>query len=478
MALHIYDTLSRNKRPFQPVQVGRAGVYVCGLTVQGPPHVGHARAAVSGDVIHRYLSYLGFEVEYLTNFTDVDDKIIARAQAEGVEYQVVAERNIQLFHEMESALNLRPATLYPRATSHIPQIIRRIEELVAKGDAYATPEGDVYFDVRSFPSYGRLSGRSLVETVSGTRISCETNKRDEADFALWKRAREGEPAWASPWGSGRPGWHIECSVMSMEYLGNTVDIHGGGLDLLFPHHENERAQSEALTGECFVNHWAENGLVTLGGEKMSKSTGNFLTVEDLLAQVDAQVARLYLLQTHYRSPIDFSIDNVRRATGAYQRLVNFQRCVQRLDEGDTDLPPSSLGVELRAALATAEEQFRAAMDDDLNTARALGGIFELVRRANALLATPEAAADVQTLRETAAMVRQQLAVLGLEAECQPAEEATAEPFIDLLIEVRRSAREARAWELADLIRDRLAELGIVLEDRAEGTCWHRAKRSR
>ena len=474
MPLRVYDTLSREKRPLRPVRDDRVGVYVCGMTVQGEPHVGHARAAVCGDVLHRYLAYAGHSVEYLTNFTDVDDKIIARATEEGVGYREVAERNIRLFHGMEEELNLLPASRYPKATEHIPQILRFIEALVEKGNAYPTPEGDVYFDVRSFPGYGELSGRSLEEAREGTRVESETNKRSTADFALWKRAREGEPAWASPWGEGRPGWHIECSAMAMEYLGDTVDVHGGGLDLVFPHHENERAQSEALTGVPFANHWAENGLVTLGGEKMAKSTGNFLTISDLLAKVPGPVVRLYLLQTHYRSPIDFSIEQVSRAKAAHARLRNFVRAVGELEEGGEGAAPAEGAEKLRTALASAERAFREAMDDDLNAARALGGLFDLVRRGNQLLggAAEQGADDAALLRETAALVRSLLDVLGisLEAESARADEGAGR-FVDLLVELRRSAREERNWAMADRIRDRLEELGVALEDGPNGTAW-------
>src|SRR5438094_2751808 len=319
MPLRVYDTLTREKREFAPVTPGKAGMYVCGMTVQNEPHVGHVRAALAGDLMRRYLLHLGFDVTYVYNFTDVDDRIIERAGAEGVEYRAVSERNIAAFLSAAQLHNLLPATHYPRATQHIPEILALIGQLIERGFAYAAG-GDVYFDVRKKPDYGKLSGRNVDEMRSGARVEVGEAKRDPLDFALWKGAKPGEPAWESPWGPGRPGWHIECSAMSMKYLGPHFDIHGGGQDLIFPHHENEIAQSEAATGKPFANYWCENGLVNLSGEKMSKSTGHFFFIEDIVTRTDPEVVRYYLLSTHYRSPIEFSEERLAEAGIAHQRL--------------------------------------------------------------------------------------------------------------------------------------------------------------
>lgn len=475
MGLELYDTLTRSKREFVPVNSDRVGVYVCGVTVQGEPHVGHARAAISGDLVHRTLRQRGYQVEYLTNFTDVDDKIIDRGREEGVDYREVAERNIAKFHEMEEALGMLSATRYPKVTEHIPQIVAYVERLVEAGNAYATPDGDVYFDVRSYGDYGALSGRRLDSARSGTRVNAEGNKRDVADFALWKKARPGEPAWESPWGGGRPGWHIECTVMAMEYLGETLDVHGGGLDLVFPHHENEKAQAEALTGKPFANHWAENGLVTIGGEKMSKSTGTFLTVSDLLERFAGPVVRLYLLQTHYRSPIDFDPSNVATAESAYQRILNFVRAVHRSAEAEASDQDPAGSEALEEALATADQRFHRALDDDLNSPRALAVGFDLIRRGNAVLAETPGPETAARLRRASTIVQEHLAILGITLE---AREETGggheDDLLQLLVDVRARAREERAWALADMIRDRLADLGVVLEDRPDGTSSSRS----
>jgi len=348
VALRIYDVLTRAKREFEPVTPGRVTMYVCGMTVQDKPHVGHIRSSMSGDVMRRYLMHLGFEVVYVYNFTDIDDKILERASNEDVEYKSVSERNIEAYLEYAKLHNILPATHYPRATEHIQEILDMIGTLVEKGFAYAAG-GDVYYDVRKKPDYGKLSGRDVDEMRSGTRIEPGEAKRDTLDFALWKGAKPGEPSWESPWGPGRPGWHIECSAMSMKYLGETFDIHGGGQDLIFPHHENEMAQSEAATGKPFVKFWTENGMVNLGGEKMSKSTGTLFYIEDIAKQSDPEVVRYYLLTTHYRSPIDFSHERLSEAAVAYARLrAPLERA--KAWESSSDAKPSGA---LGAAVAEA-----------------------------------------------------------------------------------------------------------------------------
>ncbi|HKQ58022.1 MAG TPA: cysteine--tRNA ligase, partial [Candidatus Eisenbacteria bacterium] len=396
MALRIYDTLTREKREFVPVTPGKAGMYVCGMTVQNKPHVGHIRASLAGEIMRRYLEHLGYEVTYLYNFTDVDDKIIERSTAEGVEWRQVSERNIDAYLRFADLHNIKPATHYPRATRHIAEMHDLIARLIEKGHAYPAG-GDVYFDVRSKADYGKLSGRRVDEMREGYRIEPGEAKRDPLDFALWKGTKPGEPAWESPWGPGRPGWHIECSAMAMKYLGDTFDIHGGGQDLIFPHHENEIAQSESATGKPFANYWCENGLVNLGGEKMSKSTGILFFIEDIAAQVDPEIVRYYLLSTHYRSPIEFSRERLDEAGVSYQRL---RSPLERVNVWQGDGAKATPGGALGEAVAEAERLFTEAMDDDFNSAKAVGHLFDLSRHVNRALdegAGPEGAAAARTL---------------------------------------------------------------------------------
>ena len=458
MGLRIYDTMTGEKREFTPVTPGRVGMYVCGMTVQDKPHVGHIRASLSGDVMRRYLLHRGFEVTYVYNFTDVDDKIIDRANQEGVAYAAVSERNIEAYLGFADRHNIMRATHYPRATRHIGEILALIATLVDKGFAYAAA-GDVYFEVRKKTDYGKLSGRSVDDMLSGARIEVGETKRDPLDFALWKGAKPGEPAWESPWGPGRPGWHIECSAMGMKYLGEHFDIHGGGQDLIFPHHENELAQSEAATNKPFVNFWTENGMVNLGGEKMSKSTGKLFFIEDIVAQVDPEVVRYYLMSTHYRSPIDFSHERLAEAGVAFQRL---RLPLERANAWDiADAPPPPPG-PLADAVAEADRQFHDAMDDDFNSARAMGHLFDLSREVNRAL---DEGREAEGRPGAAAMLRLG-AVLGLfwrkpEGEDWP-EEVLA------LARDREAARKAKDWEKADEIRARLAAHGVVVEDGAQG----------
>ena len=457
MALRIYDTLKGDKREFVPVRPGRAGLYVCGMTVQDKPHVGHIRSSLSGDVMRRYLTHLGYEVTYVYNFTDVDDRIIERANREGIEYRAVSDRNIDAYLTFADLHNIQRATHYPRATEHIREILELIEALIAKGYAYAA-DGDVYFEVRKKPDYGKLSGRNVDDMRSGARIEVGEAKRDPLDFALWKGAKPGEPAWDSPWGPGRPGWHIECSAMSIKYLGNHFDIHGGGQDLIFPHHENEIAQSEAATGEPFANFWTENGLVNLGGEKMSKSTGRLFFIEDIAKRADPEVVRFYLMSTHYRSPIEFSQERLDEAAIAYARL---RAPLERASSWrNRDVPPP--GGALGQAVAEADRLFHESMDDDFNSAKAMGHLFDLAREANRAL---DEGLGAEAERAAAALLRLG-DVLGLFWR-EPAGESWA-PEILVLVEQRESARKARDWVRADALRTQLLEQGVVVDDRAEG----------
>ncbi len=457
MPLRIYDTLAREKRTFVPVVPGRVGMYVCGMTVQNRPHVGHVRASLSGEIMRRYLERLGYEVAYVYNFTDVDDKIIERAAAEGVPWQQVSERNIDAYFRAADACNIKRATVYPRATQHIAEMHAIIARLIEKGHAYAAG-GDVYFDVRSRADYGKLSGRRVDEMREGYRIEPGEAKRDPLDFALWKGTKPGEPSWESPWGPGRPGWHIECSAMAMKYLGETFDIHGGGQDLIFPHHENEIAQSESFSGRPFANFWTENGMVNLGGEKMSKSTGNLFFTDDILASADPEVVRFYLLSTHYRSPIDFTLERLAEAAVAYQRLiVPLERA-----EAWTAQEGGAVGGSLGEAVAGAERLFAESMDDDFNSAKAIGHLFDLAREVNRAL-------DEGLGSEARAAARHLLAlggVLGLFWKPRAAEQW--DPELVALATAREAARKGRDWKRADAIRDQLAERGVTVEDGPDG----------
>jgi len=473
--IRVYDARRRTKVPFDPVAPGRAGMYVCGMTVQDRPHVGHMRYAVSTDAIRRYLESKGIAVNYVTNFTDIDDRIIARANEEGISHEEVSERNIQAFLHYSDVLNLMPATHYPRATRHIPEIVDLIRRLVDLKYAYASG-GDVYFEVRRWKRYGELSGRNVDELKSGARIEVGEAKRDPLDFTLWKGAKPGEPAWDSPWGRGRPGWHIECSAMAMKYLGEEFDFHGGGQDLIFPHHENEIAQSEAATGRTFARYWIENGLVNLEGAKMSKSTKHFFSIEDVVARVEPQVVRFYLQSTHYRSPIEWSEERVDEARVGYDRLREaLARAEGRAADGSgpVTLPvtlPKELGqARLLDEVAELRSQFAEAMDDDFNTARAQGHLFEIAKAINRVAdqadgssveraALPAAGRHLRELGET----------IGLFWGGKAAEEPPS-PEVEALVRKRDEARVQMQWGRADQLRDEIAALGYVLEDGKEGT---------
>jgi cysteinyl-tRNA synthetase len=452
--MRLYNTLTRTVDEFSPREAGRVGMYVCGPTVQDVPHLGHARAVIVPDVLRRYLEWTGLEVLHVRNVTDIEDKIIARAEAEGRMAAAVADHYGRVYDEQIARLGVLPPHIVPRATGHVLEMIELIERLIEVGSAYPAG-GDVYFAVRSFPGYGKLSGRSVDDLRAGARVDPDERKRDPLDFALWKAAKPGEPSWRSPWGPGRPGWHIECSAMAVKYLGDGFDIHAGGLDLQFPHHENEIAQLEAASGRQFARWWVHNGLLNIGAEKMSKSVGNIITLAEAIDGHGADVLRLYYLQAHYRSPVEFSEERLVEAGTAYARWLAFLRAVG-------DIEPSA-GSEPDDA----RRRFVAAMDDDLSTPQALAVLFDLVSAGNAHLAAgrrAEAAALRGAFTELAAVLG-----FGLERSERPTSVA---PLVELLLELREQARARRDFAAADAIRERLAAAGVVVEDTSEGARWH------
>jgi cysteinyl-tRNA synthetase len=459
LAIKIYDTLTRKKRDFEPLHEGKVGMYVCGITVQDRPHVGHIRSVVVNDTIRRYLEHRGYEVTFVWNFTDVDDKILERAREEGIEYNEVAQRNIDAYYRVADALAVKRASVTPRATEHIQEILDLIKRLEERDFAYAAG-GDVYYDVRRKTDYGKLSRRAVDDLRSGARIEVGEEKRDPLDFALWKGAKEGEVFWESAYGPGRPGWHIECSAMSMKYLGETFDIHGGGQDLVFPHHENEIAQSEAATDKPFARNWVHHGMVNLGGEKMSKSEKRFSLAEDILAEIDPEVVRFYLLSTHYRSPIEFSPERLAEAQVALDRI---RQPLERFGGFDGDAGSEPAG-EMAEVVTEVERQFHEAMDDDFNTAKALGHLFELARAVNR---TAEGGDQVQARAGAQAVVRLGN-VLGIFASGPKAEEEWS-PEIMALVAQREEARGAKDWGKADQLRDALLAEGVIVEDSAKGS---------
>ncbi len=469
--LRIFDTLDAKKKEFVPVREGKVGMYFCGMTVQSEPHVGHMRVAVVSDVFKRYLRYRGYDVTLIINFTDIDDKIIAKANEEGVTYQEVAQRNIDKFMDFLGFLGVEPADRYPRATEHITDIVETVKSLVAKGHAYES-QGDVYFEVGTWPSYGKLSKKRLEDLVAGAseRVDIDDRKRNPEDFALWKAAKEGEPAWESPWGMGRPGWHIECSAMSTKYLGDHYDIHGGGTELIFPHHENEIAQSEAATGESYVNHWVHHGHVKLDGEKMSKSTGHFRTMAGLAEKYPADVVRFYLLSTHYRSEIDFSDERLSEAAASVERFENLFRTLERVAGPESEAVLLGTAGEPSAGVSDLRQKYIDAMDDDLNTAQATGFLFEMIRVINQAV---EVGAAPELLRADRAVLREVTGILGLLTGVGKRDEVPAE--IIQMAEDRARARTDKDWGRADDLRDAISEAGYAVEDTPGGPVVRRAQ---
>jgi cysteinyl-tRNA synthetase len=458
--LQIYNTLSRSKELFETIEPNKVSMYVCGPTVYDSAHVGHAMSVLVFDIIRRYLEYRGYEVKHAMNYTDVDDKIILRANAEKIDPYDLAERYIEQFKHHLEDLNILPATVYPRATQEIDQIIEMVQGLIDKNHAYES-EGDVYFFVTSDKDYGKLSGRKIEDMQSGFRIDVDERKETPMDFALWKASKPGEPAWDSPWGPGRPGWHIECSAMSLHHLGEQIDIHGGGNDLVFPHHENEIAQTESYTGKSFARYWVHNGMLQLSGEKMSKSLGNLVTIEDFLKDHDANVLRMMVLNSSYRSPLTFNDESISHAESALNRL----RSALRPATGSQRAMTTRLPIQVEAT----RRGFINAMDDDFNTAGALGYLFDLVRAINQARDMGHADEELASAQK---LLLECTGVLGLQLDKKPETEAgEAAPFIDLLSEVRQELRAQKLWALSDKIRDQLLELDVVIEDGREGTTW-------
>ncbi len=452
--MRIYNTLTRKKEEFKPLEPGVVKMYACGPTVYNYFHIGNARPFILFDTLRRYLEYRGYKVTFVQNFTDVDDKMIARAAQENTTLKELGERFIAEYYEDAQALGIRPADMHPKATEHIGDIIALVQTLISKGHAYEV-SGDVYFGVESFPAYGKLSGQSAEERQAGARIDVTEIKRSPEDFALWKAAKPGEDSWESPWGKGRPGWHIECSAMSMKYLGETLDIHGGGQDLIFPHHENEIAQSEAATGKPFANYWMHNGYINVDNEKMSKSKGNFFTVRDISQKYDLMVVRLFMLSAHYRNPVNFSEELIAQAASAMARIKNCRDNLKHIAEAGSGETPdvSKLSCELR-------QRFKDEMDDDLNTAGALGAVFEYVREINLKF---EQGGSARSASEALCVLDEVLGVLGIEFRQEEIPES-----IKTLAQQRQEARAKKDFAAADALRAEIAAQGYELKDTPEG----------
>ncbi|MCB2209511.1 cysteine--tRNA ligase [bacterium] len=464
MSLRVYNTLTREKSEFKTVEDGKVRIYVCGPTVYDSAHVGHAMSALVFDIVRRYLTYIGYDVDYVMNFTDVDDKIIDRANRLGEDPQELAEKYIEEFKKNLADLNILPATANPRATEEIDQIIDMVARLLENDAAYVA-DGDVYFRVENDADYGKLSGRKLEDMNAGARIRVDDRKENPMDFAVWKSAKPGEPAWDSPWGTGRPGWHIECSAMSLGRLGQQIDIHGGGNDLIFPHHENEIAQTEAITGKPFARYWMHNGMLQLKGEKMSKSLGNLISINDFIKDHPGDVMRLIVLTSHYRSPLTFNDEVIEANERAYERLLSALNPTLPNAGG----APDDILQKLSEQTETTETGFTDAMDDDFNTAGALGQLFDLVRVINQ--ARSENATD-EELSPAQDKFKELTGVLGLELKGREQTASSADAFIELLLTLRQELRQSKNYALADRVRDELAELGVVIEDTGQGSTWH------
>ncbi len=482
--MQIFNSFTRKKEEFVPLTPGKVSMYVCGITAYDYCHIGHARSAVVFDVLVRYLRYIGLDVTFVRNFTDVDDKIINRANREGSDSETIARTYIDAFHEDMARLGILPADIEPKATEHIAEMIKLCEDLIAKGHAYATPSGDVYFRVRSYAKYGQLSGRNIEDLISGARIEPGEEKEDPLDFALWKGAKPGEPSWTSPWGQGRPGWHIECSAMSERYLPLPFDIHGGGQDLTFPHHENERAQSEAATDKQFVRYWVHNGFVQINSEKMSKSLNNFVTIRDILANYLPEVLRFFLITKHYRSPLDYTADALEETERALKRIYLTKAAAEAHVAG-TKWSATPLPAEIVVESTALEAKWDEAMADDMNTAAALGHIFVLMKIVNRILddKTLKKSADGRDLiRHALKLFERWGEVLGLfqmdsaafltqlkDSRIKRRKIDTA--LIEAKLAQRQEARAAKDFARSDAVRDELLALGVTIQDTAQGPQW-------
>ncbi len=463
-SIQIYNTLSHRKELFDPLIPGEVSMYVCGPTVYAKAHIGHAMSSIIFDIIRRYLLYCGYQVKFVMNYTDVDDKIIDRGNQLGVDPFTIANQHIAEYHQHLASLNVMPATLYPQASKEMDTIISMIDRLIHKDFAY-TVDGDVYYRVLKDPDYGKLSGRKIEDMQSGTRKNVDDRKETPMDFALWKSAKPGEPAWDSPWGKGRPGWHIECSAMNLTYLGEQIDIHGGGNDLVFPHHENEIAQTEALTGKPFAKYWVHNGMMMLAGEKMSKSLGNLVSIEEYLTTHTAETLRMVILNSGYRNPLTYGEEVLSQADRALDRLRSGLKPA---------LPGATVEFgkvidDLTKQMALTKAGFVKSMDDDFNSAGALGYLFELVRSLNT--ARAENASD-KALAPAQSLLSELIGIFGLKLEVPAGDRSTSGPFIDYLVELRTTIRKQKLYKLSDQIRERLASLKVIIEDTKEGSSWH------
>lgn len=479
MALRVYNTLTKEKETFVPVEPGRAKMYVCGVTPYNHPHIGNARPFITWDVIRRWLEFSGYDVLHVQNFTDVDDKIIAAANKEGSSWDEISGRYIKSYFEVMDKLNIRRAHVYPRVSTHIPEIISMVNTLVENGHAYVV-DGDVYFKVESFDGYGKLSGRTLDDMQAGARVDVDERKIHPMDFALWKSAKPGEPAWESPWGPGRPGWHIECSAMSLKYLGETFDFHGGGSDLIFPHHENEIAQSEATTGhEPFVKYWLHNGFITVHEEKMSKSLGNFFMVRDILEHFEPETLRFFILATHYRSPLDFNDERLKEAARSLERLRVAKNNLTELAAAEGQ-GPNKLSAELAAQADADWTSFAEAMDDDFNTALAISYLFALAKTINIYyqaVISGEVKPDGKLTTRLTSVLERMSGIIGIFetkdesiSEGENASEGET-ALMAALIAWRADAKQAKDYATADALRTRLNDAGYILEDTPQGARW-------
>lgn len=480
-SMKIYNTLTGKKEEFMPVEPGKVGMYACGVTVYDHCHIGHARSAVVFDVMRRYMIYKGYQFKYVRNFTDIDDKIINKANKEGVTWDAIARKYTDEYYKDMDRLGIGRADVEPKATDHIKEILEMVSGLVEKGYAYEI-DGSIYFEVSKFAGYGKLSKRDLEDMMAGARVEVDERKRNPMDFALWKASKEGEPAWESPWGPGRPGWHIECSAMSRKHLGETLDIHGGGADLIFPHHENEIAQSEAYTGRPFVRYWVHNGFITVDKEKMSKSLGNFFTIQEILNKFDPEAVRFFLLSTHYRSPIEFSDEQLREAEASIDRYYTTVLRIREFLSQDGAKEKAAVDEKaLEDLLLKFVEKFKEAMDDDFNTALAIGNVFELIRMLNKYMdGRPSGSKAIGLIKESGEFLKETGNVLNIftrtpeewyKALMSVKNIGLTEADILVRIDERKQARERKDWAEADRIRKELEEKGILLEDRKDGTGW-------